>query len=315
MTTSSIASPTRSPGLEPPQRRPEGSWPKVPRVSVSRATRALIAALAVIGLLLAGSGAAAARAPARPRPVDARLSAAFLMHGVVRTAVRVLGEHRGQRFTRTWTFTGTGCIRNRCRQLLLTRQRSANLFDHLVLFRVGTGRYAGSGRFYAPLECLGAIYPQGQAVRYRVTVTITRATTVQGIRFATGLTATYTNARRIDRTICPTGPSHDAATYTGLASPRPSPPVAAFTAALVPGSATATFTSRSVPGGDRSPIASVLWQFGDPRSGPANTAITPQANHTFTAPGTYTVSLTVTDATGLRATHRQQVSVAGPPTP
>lgn len=284
-------------------------------MSLSRLPRPVIlAALSGLGLLLGAWAPAAARAAKRPpRPVDARISAAFVMHGVITTAVRVPGERRGQRVTRAWTFTGIDCTRNICRRLLLTRQRSANLYDRLVLVHTGTGRYAGNGLFYAPLECRGAIYPQGQAVPYRVVATITRTTTVQGTRFATGLSATYTNARRTDRTICPTGPSHDAATYTGRASPAPSPPVAAFTAALTPGTTTVTFTSTTVAGGDQSPIASVLWNFGDPGSGPANAAAAPQVAHTFTAPGTYTVSLTVIDATGLKSSRQQQVVVPAAP--
>ncbi len=261
----------------------------------------------------AGAGAAASHRTRPPRPVDARISAAFVMHGRIVTAVRVPGEHRGQRITRQWTFTGQDCVGNTCRRLLLTRQRSANQFDHLVLARTGVGRYAGGGRFYAALECKGAIYPQGQAASYRVTVSVTHAVAIQGARFATALTATYTNGRRTDRTICPTGPSHDAATYSGTASPGPSPPSAAFSAAVAPGSDTATFTTTSTPGGDQAPIVAYAWNFGDPASGPADGATAPQASHTFTAPGTYTVSLTVADASGLTATQSQQVVVPAPP--
>lgn len=281
----------------------------------SAARHLLLGALVVLGLG-AGAGSAAGATThrhRRPRTVDARVSATFVMRGRIVTAVRVQGEHRGQRITRQWTFTGQNCARNICRQLLLTRERSAGQFDHLVLARTGVGRYAGAGRFYAALECRGAIYPQGQAVPYRVTVAVTRAVTIQGTAFATALTATYTNARRTDRTICPTGPSHDAATYSGAASPGPSPPSTAFSAATTPGSDAVTFTSTSTPGGDQAPIAAYAWNFGDPASGPANGASAPQAVHTFTAPGTYTVSLTVTDANGLATTASQQVVVPAPP--
>jgi len=274
----------------------------------------LLGAVVVLGMGAGSTADAAARHhPRRPRTVDARVSAAFVMRGRIVTAVRVKGEHRGQRITRQWTFTGENCAGNICRQLLLTRERSAGQFDHLVLSRTGVGRYAGNGRFYAPLECKGAIYPQGQVAPYRVTVAVTHAVTIQGIAFATALTATYTNARRTDRTICPTGPSHDAATYSGTASPGPSPPSAAFSAAVPPGSDSATFTSTSTPGGDQSPITGFAWNFGDPTSGPADAATGPQAAHIFTAPGTYTVSLTVTDANGLTTTQSQQVVVPAPP--
>lgn len=269
-----------------------------------------------LGLLLGGGDPAGARArahKARPHTVDARVSAAFVMHGRIRAAVRVKGEHRGQRISRRWTFSGRACSRNICRRLLLARERSAHQVDYLVLHRVGTGRYAGRGRFYAALECRGAIYPRGQVAPYRVTVRITDTKRVHRIRFATALAATYTNRRRFDHTICPTGPSHDAATYAGTASPPPSPPTAAFTSSVAPGTATATFTSTSAPGGDQAPLTAFRWRFGDPRSGAANTATTAQAGHTFTAPGTYRVSLTVTDASGLTARRSERVVVPAPP--
>lgn len=272
--------------------------------------------LAALVPLAAGAGPAGAakRSRARaPRAIDARVSGAFVMHGRIVTAVRVKGEHRGQRITRQWTVTAQNCRHNVCGRLRLTRERSAGQFDHLVLTRTGAGHYAGNGLFYAALQCKGAIYPQGQKVPYRVTVTVARSVTIQGTAFATALTATYANARRTDRTICPTGPSHDAATYSGTATPGPSPPSAAFSAAVAPGTDTATFTSTSTPGGDQSPIGGFAWNFGDPASGPANGATGQQASHTFSAPGTYTVSLTVTDANGLTATQSQQVVVPAPP--
>ncbi len=281
--------------------------------------RLLVAGLTGLLVLLGGVGSASAARgrgrhfPRRPRTVDARVSAAFVMRGRITTAVRVKGERRGQRIARQWTLTGENCARNSCRRLVLTRERSAGQFDHLVLARTGVGRYAGNGLFFAALECRGAIYPQGQKVPYRVTVAVTHAVTIQGTAFATALTATYTNARRIDRTICPTGPSHDAATYSGTATPGPSPPSASFSVAVAPGTDSATFTSTSTPGGDQSPVTGLTWSFGDPNSGPANGATGAQASHAFTAPGAYLVSLTVTDANGLTATQSQQVVVPAPP--
>ncbi|MDB5235825.1 MAG: hypothetical protein JWR44_2818 [Hymenobacter sp.] len=58
--------------------------------------------------------------------------------------------------------------------------------------------------------------------------------------------------------------------------------------------------------------SAVAWNFGDPASGASNTASTPTATHTFSAAGTFTVTLTVIDATGRTVTAAQQVVVSSP---
>jgi PKD repeat protein/uncharacterized protein YraI len=61
-----------------------------------------------------------------------------------------------------------------------------------------------------------------------------------------------------------------------------------------------------------SEIVSYNWSFGD-----GGTAAEPVVSHTYAAPGTYTASLTVTDATGASNTATSEVQVYGeePPTP
>jgi PKD domain len=257
--------------------------------------------------LLAASGAARAAGVA-----DARISTTYVMHGRIVTAVRVRGEHRGQAITRLWTFTGLGCAGSVCPRLRLRRQRGAHRFDRLTLSRVGVGSYVGHGRFTSALRCRGRRYRHGLVVPYTVRVDVTQVAAVEGIAFASQLRAAYTNRRRIDRTRCPLGPSHDAALYGGVASPLPSPPTPAFTAAANPANDTATFTDTSTPGASGAPIVARLWQFGDPASGAANTSTANPAGHTFSAPSVYQVSLTITDANGLGATTSQPVTATGP---
>ncbi len=267
----------------------------------------------LLALAVATPAGAATRHSSAPA-VDARVGAAFVMQGRIVTAVRVRGEHAGQAITRRWTFSGQSCAGSVCQRLSLRRERSAHQFDGLVLTRVGIGRYAGSGRFYAGLVCRGQRWPRGEVVPYQITVQVAQAVPIQGIEFASALTATYTNSLRIDRTICPIGPSHDAAQYTGAAIALPSPPIAAFTSSVNGPTDTGTFADTSAPGAGGAAIVAHQWNFGDPGSGGADTAATANPMHTFIAPGSYGVSLTVTDANGLTSVVTQPVVAPGPPT-
>jgi PKD repeat protein len=59
-------------------------------------------------------------------------------------------------------------------------------------------------------------------------------------------------------------------------------------------------------------ITTYAWTFGEPGSS-TNTASGRTATHTYGATGTYTVTLVVTDNTGLTATSLQQVNIVGTP--
>ncbi|HTU97628.1 MAG TPA: PKD domain-containing protein [Solirubrobacteraceae bacterium] len=266
----------------------------------------------LVGVTVIAAAAGLARAARAPAGVaDARIVSSFVMHGRVTTAVRVRGERRGQRVTRAWTFTGLGCAGEMCPRLRVRRQRSAHRFDTLTLSRVGVGSYAGSGRFASALRCRGRRFAHALVVPYTVQVQVTQVVVIEGIPFAEAVRATYTNRRRIDHTRCPIGPSHDAARYTGTAAPVPSPPAATFSVAVSPGTDTATFTDTSTPGAGGAPVVGRVWDFNDPASGAANSATASPVAHTFSAPGTYEVSLTVIDANGLTGASAQTVTVPG----
>jgi hypothetical protein len=228
----------------------------------------------------------------------------------VTRAVNVRGEHVGQVFRRRWVITANGCGGKVCPTLELLRQRSHHLYSRLELHRVGVGRYAGEGTFYAALACRGRIYRHGSRARYRITLRVVGATEVDGLLFSRRITATYVNRRRSDATPCSLGPSHDAARYRGRAGSLQSlAPVADFALSVDARSGVASFTNASSAGRDGSQLVSSLWGFGDPGSGAADSSTLPDPVHQFSAPGVYEVTLTETDGDGLSSTATQTVTV------
>ncbi len=256
--------------------------------------------------------------PARPdraHGVDARVMGSFEMvaHAVV--ATNVLGEQPGQVFRRRWKIVPARCHGSVCQLLRLNRVRSARRHDRLVLHRVGRGRYVGQGVFWVALLCQGRVYTHGSEVPFQITLQVTAVVRVEGIAFARQIIASYGNPSRSDTTPCPLGPSRDGGWYWGHArSPLPSPPSAAFTTSVDPVHDSASFEDVSRPGAGGARIVSVHWSFGDPASGSANGSTARAPTHVYSAPGTYTATLTVLDADGLSSTTSMPVVAPGPPT-
>lgn len=157
---------------------------------------------------------------------DARFGGTFVMRGVVTSAVNVRGERRGERVNRKWVVHSRGCKLSVCPRLLLTRNRGSVRGSFAILRRVGVGHYRGSGSFWAPLECLGRRHRLGDFVPYTINLWVFSDEEIGGIRYATGVNATYVNRTRTDNTRCPLGLVSDAARYSGrLISKLPKPPV------------------------------------------------------------------------------------------
>lgn len=83
------------------------------------------------------------------------------------------------------------------------------------------------------------------------------------------------------------------------------PPTAAFTSSITYLNVSADASGSSDPNG---PIASYSWAYGD---GSTGTGVTTQ--HTYAAPGSYTVRLTVTDGDGNSASTTRTVTATAPP--
>jgi PKD repeat protein len=92
----------------------------------------------------------------------------------------------------------------------------------------------------------------------------------------------------------------------------PAPPVAQFTGAPTSGARplAVSFTNTST---GTEPLT-YAWNFGDPGSGGSNTSTARNPSHTYSNAGTYTVTLTVTNAAGSNAmTRTGYITVLAPP--
>ena len=128
--------------------------------------------------------------------VDARLQGEFAMKGKITRADNVKGEHSGQTVKRKWRFKSTCAPGPFCKSVFLRRERAHHRVDKLTLTRTGPGTWAGHGRFYFSLRCAGRVYKHGGEAKFKITVVVTKATTIQTEPFATNITARYSNAHR-----------------------------------------------------------------------------------------------------------------------
>jgi hypothetical protein len=186
---------------------------------LDEAHRAPIVVAVTVGLMVLSVSAASAAG------IDARVHGIFSMRARVTAAVNVRGERAGEVLRRRWVITSSDCRHNTCRRLRLDRQRSDHRHSRVTLLRTGAGRYTGTGGFEVALSCRGRVAAHGSHAVYSITLRVTAATTIGGVRFARRIAASYDNRTRSDTTRCPLGPSHDAARYRGrLTSPLPLAP-------------------------------------------------------------------------------------------
>jgi PKD repeat protein len=263
-------------------------------------SRFLLVACALVVLAptaLAGTGGTAPGGGA-----GARLQGTWAMNAKVTRADGVRGERKGQKLKRKWTFTSS-CASGACSSVTLRRERSNKQSDKLTLKRFGSAGYKGTGKFYVRLKCNGRTYKKGGIAYYKVGLTVTKSRTVQGKPFATALKANYNNTRRVNKTPCGGSLGRDAGAYTGkLSSALPSSS-ADFEFANGTAPLSVDFADKSTVKGGR--LVSWSWDFGD--SSAKSTKQNP--SHTYKAPGSYDVTLTIRDSNGLTSTVTKQVTV------
>jgi PKD repeat protein len=125
---------------------------------------------------------------------------------------------------------------------------------------------------------------------------------------------TTTNTTTNTNTPAPTGGSQAPTTgsSTGSSSSNASAPTAVITvtdgANIYPYESVHVQAVNSNWGSGEATTSQIQWNFGDPGS-QYNTLVGFNAAHVYTSPGTYTVTLTVTNAAGLSSTATTQVTV------
>jgi hypothetical protein len=187
------------------------------RLFGTRAARVRAACFCVCVALAAGApGSSAAADSSGPRLVGT-----FVIAGRITDAVNIPDEHRGDAVLRSWVFVPT-CPAGSCRFVRLMRQRVGGV-DTIVLRRISSVRYAGSGSFYAPVQCSGTTYPRGERVPFTLAVHVTATVPSAGGPVAARVNATYASGARRNLTSCVELPAHDAAKYHGhvVAAPPP----------------------------------------------------------------------------------------------
>jgi hypothetical protein len=167
----------------------------------------------ILPFVLAAAGVALPTLTAAADQVDGRLDGEFAMKGKITRAVRVKGEHEGDKVARTWLFTSK-CDSGPCDEVILHRHRGKKRVDRVLLDRKGPGEYAGKNKFHFPIRCAGRVHEHGGEARVKIEVTVTDAG-ADGV--ATKVKAKYDNPRRINHTQCGDDGDlgRDAARYTG----------------------------------------------------------------------------------------------------
>lgn len=100
------------------------------------------------------------------------------------------------------------------------------------------------------------------------------------------------------------------ATTTRSIKPAAAPPTAAFTATVLNGPAPLAISFNPSGSSSDDGITSYAWSFGDGTTRADSSPV--QVSKTFTTPGTYVVSLQITDGTGRTATANRTITVNAP---
>lgn len=263
------------------------------------------------GVLAVAALAAAASAVPAAAAVRPRLEGRFAVNGVVTATKGYTGDHKGRQIrNNTYIFTpSANCARFApCDRVKLTRKKKSGKTvprTPPVFKRTGGDTY--SGRLISRRTVSGCRLKDETAI----TVRVTQSAQVGYALRATKIAVTF-HERTVGET-CRFNASQTAK-YTGTRTDLPSAPKAQFDSQQSDtAERTLDFSDTSTDDHDHGHVTDWTWDFGDSSSGATNQSHATNPSHTFTSPGTYTVTLTVTDDQGLRSQVQKQVTVAAPP--
>lgn len=168
----------------------------------------------------------------------------------------------------------------------------------------------GLATFTAPPECLGtptqftdgSTGPAAWSWYFGDPTVTNDSSNVQNPTYTYPSPGTYTVTLTAGTSPCPS-------TYTTTVTVH-AVPTASFIYNQICGGQTVNFTSTSTIAPSDT-IGTYTWNFGDPGSGGNNTSALLNPSHTFTGPGTYTVTLTATSTFGCPSTYTVAI-VVGP---
>jgi parallel beta-helix repeat protein len=172
---------------------------------------------------------------------------------------------------------------------------------------------SGTAPLAVTADASGSTDPQGEALSYSFDFGGSPPAT------QSGATASYTfssaGSYQVTVTVTDTsGLSSTAAQTVTVSNPsQPSPPTASLT--VSPQSGTAPLAVTADASGSTDPQGEALSYSFDFGGNPPATQSGATASYTFSSAGTYQVSVTVTDTSGLSATATQAVTVSDPPPP
>lgn len=261
---------------------------------IDKRMRSVAVSVAVAMLALTATASAA--------PNTSRLEGTFDMKGKITKSIRIDGEKKGDKFTRTWTFVPK-CATGVCSKVRLTRSLKDGSTEKLDMKWDGK-QYKATKTTKLSAPCGGKSTKNAHVVKAVATARVVSTADRKGVPVSIKIVGRFKADHKVT---CPGGvlKAYHVSALTGTRTDAPTAPVADFDFDYADENTVEFFDESRDPDGGK--IASWHWDFGD---GQTSTASNPV--HTYATPGPHTVTLTVVDENdGRSATKSRQVGGGG----